>query len=484
MALGLHFTFPSDEARLRALLEDVALLGWDGCPVAANVEVGDGRVSVTGDRHQSGALQITWPVPRFGERRLQTASLMAQEGAYRLAVELARGHINVVANQSADWELAGLRPSAASLDLFRSARQKLGIAIRAQDEADSASEATAALVDAIAAGENLTGEFSRHAIASRRRRLGMTAQLACGFDETLPSLENAESLRPVFDAISIEILWPRLEPECGRRDWSALDRAVQWCLDRDFAVSIGPLVDLRAGRLPEWVVAEANHETQLVWMLDVVESCVQRYGDRVKDWEATQGAAGPDGVGLSEARKMSITARLCEAIREMDSEARIALGVDNPWGDHPRRGERRQRTPFDFADHLLRSDAPIQALSLEIAIGFGERGSAPRGALEFVQLLDRYRELESPLHVRLFHPSRPPGDPSGDDAAGEAEQADWLENFVAAALAKPFVERVTWGRCMDRPDDAWPYAGLFAESGRAKRSVKRIRAVRRACFRS
>ncbi|HVJ81021.1 MAG TPA: hypothetical protein VNC50_08130 [Planctomycetia bacterium] len=483
MALGLHFKFSSVAEDVRAALEEVSLLGWDGSPVAATVEYGDGRLSVTGERHQSGALQITWPVAPVGRRRLQTASLMAQDAPYRLAVELARGHINLVSNQAAEWDLAGLRPSPESLELLRSAKQRLGRAIRTDDEAAATREAEQALEEAILCGERLTGEYSRQAIASRRRRFGMRSQLACCYDESFLSLEDPEFLRRLFDGVTIEPDWSRLEPECGRRDWGSLDRAVEWCLDRDFIVAIGPVVDLRPGRLPDWVVAESNHETQLVWMLDLVETCVQRYGERVKDWEATQGGNGPDGVGLSEARRMAITARLGEAIREMDGEARIALGIDRPWGDRPRRAERSQRTPFDYADQMLRADAPVQALSLEIAIGYGERGSAQRGALEFVQLLDRYRELESPLRVRLFHPSRRPGELEDAGAVGEAAQADWLENYVAAALAKPFVERVTWGRYMDRPGAMWPDSGLLDESGRPKRALKRLRAVRRACFR-
>jgi hypothetical protein len=88
----------------------VASVGYhDQTPGPATVHIADGRLTLTRTTNESGYLTVPWPVEPFGTVVVSTTTLREREEPYRLLVELARGKLNQVRTQTAEWQSIGLR---------------------------------------------------------------------------------------------------------------------------------------------------------------------------------------------------------------------------------------------------------------------------------------------------------------------------------------------------------------------------------------
>jgi hypothetical protein len=80
------------------------------------------------------------------------------------------------------------------------------------------------------------------------RALGFRAPI-----EKAPDLLK-QCLSPEFDAVMVPVPWQAVEPQQGRFHWEQLDRWVVWAKSTKRAIMIGPLLDLRPGGIPGWVL--------------------------------------------------------------------------------------------------------------------------------------------------------------------------------------------------------------------------------------
>src|SRR5262245_30684522 len=111
MLMGtLHFAIePPQLSEEYAELAMAYITGIDRMPSRTHVEVGKGLLSCSRGIPESGTLNIPWQVRDFGQIMLRTATLRERNEPYHLHVELARGKVNQLRNQTADWELMGLQ---------------------------------------------------------------------------------------------------------------------------------------------------------------------------------------------------------------------------------------------------------------------------------------------------------------------------------------------------------------------------------------
>src|SRR5262249_13446882 len=82
--------------------------GPDNMPYATHAHVQPSHVALTVDSDDSGYLIAPWAVAGFGQLMGSSATLMQRSAPYSLLVELARGKVNQVRGQLADWESGGL----------------------------------------------------------------------------------------------------------------------------------------------------------------------------------------------------------------------------------------------------------------------------------------------------------------------------------------------------------------------------------------
>jgi hypothetical protein len=474
MTRGWTFRLPRASAdRLRSDLSEAALIGRDQLPWPTEIAVDGDLVVFSRDLHEPTSVQLPLSLPDFGRILVQSCPL-PEGGEHHLLLELARGEADKVRTEFAECERKGFRASVALRQLHDDVCTRLASVVFNRDPVGTLDAIRAALW----CGELLNEEFGRQAASHRKGRPDKPIRLSCVFDDRFFDIENPAALRKLFDAVTIPVDWRSLELDTGERQWEMLERRVDWCLDRGLAVTVGPILDLHA--LPGWLAGLSDPDSAQMLMIDLVETAVGRLQDRVTSWEVASGANSSALYGGDDRALMLLVMKALEAVKLQDPQARLSLTIDRPWGDYLRTGEGRTG-PIDFLDRLVRMDAPIATLNLEIAIGV-PGGSRRRPILDFHRLVDRYAELGPPLSVRLYYPAETDENPQLRGESGEEDQAAWLEAYLLAAVAAPSVERVEWGRLHDFPDQHWPGCGLFAESREPRRALRRLRAVRKACF--
>src|SRR3954466_15947010 len=83
--------------------------GYDQTPVPTRVDVQGNRLVVSRALSESGFLLVPWPVDSLSPFVTTTATLRERPEPYSLLVELARGKLNQVRMQAAEWGDFGLR---------------------------------------------------------------------------------------------------------------------------------------------------------------------------------------------------------------------------------------------------------------------------------------------------------------------------------------------------------------------------------------
>src|SRR5437588_10506074 len=82
--------------------------GPDNMPWPTEVQVAPGRLTVRRTADDSGYLSVPWEIDGAGRLMGTTATLMERPAPYHLLVEQARGKVNQLRCQAADWVAGGL----------------------------------------------------------------------------------------------------------------------------------------------------------------------------------------------------------------------------------------------------------------------------------------------------------------------------------------------------------------------------------------
>src|SRR5262245_12712753 len=82
--------------------------GQDGMPFLTQIAVESGLLQVRRSVDESGVLEVPWQIEGAGRLMLGSATLMERPVPYRLLLELARGKVNQLRNQTSDWVQGGL----------------------------------------------------------------------------------------------------------------------------------------------------------------------------------------------------------------------------------------------------------------------------------------------------------------------------------------------------------------------------------------
>ena len=129
----------------------VHVVGIEGIPRPSSVNRVDDLLIVKRNQNESGKTYIAYPFTRRGELTICTGTLPESDSVYDLVVELARGTINRLRNQTSIWEEGGLAIPERVRILTRQATSKLGRAITGRNEQrhESAREALEFAIEAI-----------------------------------------------------------------------------------------------------------------------------------------------------------------------------------------------------------------------------------------------------------------------------------------------------------------------------------------------
>jgi hypothetical protein len=456
------------------------------------------RTSIDGDilvcqreANESGRLFVPWPIEGYGSAYIGTATLAERAQPYDLAVELARGKLNDVRNQLADWRQMGLRTNDVLEEKLAQAQAAFYIAVTSREAPETSFAAAQACISASwATGQQLVELYVQQVIQTRvAGGVKLPTQLAVAIDSE-PKRPWSDELKSAFNAVRLSASWRSINPTEGQNRWDVLDAQLAYATKNKFAVQAGPLIDLRPGALPDWLYLwEGDFESIVGLAVDLVRQAVTRYRGKIPVWTLIHRPASTEILGLNEEDQIRLTAKLLQSARHIDPSAQFLVGFDRPWGEWLGQNS-FQLGPLHLADYLARSDMGLSGLALEIAPGYTSLGSGLRDLFDFSRLLDLYALINLPLSINLALPTSFAPDPLADSgvivepedwASGldESFQAHWAAGYIALAVAKPFVRSVTWNELSDSLPHLYPNAGLFRADQTPKPILSWMKTFRR-----
>jgi hypothetical protein len=466
-------------------LESSCLAGGpDNMPLPTQVSRHGDTLVLTGSSDESVYLVAPWKVDGFGQVVGTSATLMYRPQPYNLVVELARGKVNQVRGQVADWQAGGLQSTPELTELIRQASHTFGHAVCATAAEEISSLSQQALAMGYQAASDLVTAYIRQVFQIRHQRQDQLV-LACRLDDSVLLPDMAPRFRGAFNRVVVPLSWHLVETEETVYRWDRYDQLLNWAEDNELDVAAGPLIDFSSSQLPAWLwLWEHDVPAIATFMCRFVEAAVRRYRTRIRRWQISAASNWASVLSLSEDELMALTYRMGEAARQVDPSLELTIGITQPWGEYMA-GADRTYSPFIFADHLIRSGLNLAGLNLELVMGVQGRGSYCRDLLETSRLLDLYALLGVPLQVTLGYPSASKPDPEADPelpvGAGywrggytPAVQAEWASAFGELALCKPYVQSVGWVHFSDRQPHQFPACGLIDRQGQPNPALEAL----------
>ena len=476
--------------------EDIAqlayLAGPDRIPWRTRTRWAEGCLVLERFVTEAAVLHIPWEIRGRGLVTLTTGTLSERGSPYDLPLELARGKVGQVRNQLAEWRAAGLEVLATVQEKCAEAVRLLGrAAVSQRGCAHSAEMAERCLEVALEAAELLAAAYTEQALTVRRRQSTRPATLL-GADLGPSPLDEyvGKKYLQAFNAALVPMTWKDIEAAEGAYCWQVTDQHVQWCREHGLVACAGPLVQLDARSIPDWLhLCEGDFESLLSFASEFVEAVVRRYRGQIDAWIVAGRLNTAEALSLSEEETIKLAARSVELARSCDPDAQILISFDQPWGEYLSHKE-HDFPPLHFADALLRAGLGLTGLALEINLGYWPEGTLPRDLLDFGQQIDYWSCLGVPLAVALTVPSRSDFDPLSQSpvtpltgAWTPAAQQAWVSRYVPLLLAKGSVQGVFWSQLRDYQAHAFPHGGLFDLRRAAKPALHQLAAIRQAFLR-
>jgi len=488
--MNLLLTTPASADAERETTRGYVVGAPDYMPWPTEIRVENGQVIVRRPVDDSGCICLPWEVPAYGRLFLATATLVERPTAYLLPVEIARGRVNLLRNQAAEWQMGGLVLPAEMAERVRTASLGFAHAVcRQETPGEAGTVAADAIQNAVNAGEELVGIYVHQVFETRRQRQGrLPTAWSVGLNGPPPNPEQTELFKKTFNCVRIPFPWSAIEGAEGDYQWDSVDALVQWAKDNELPIIAGPLIDFSPKGMPAWL-EHWNGDLQGLanYLYDYVENALRRYKTDIRIWQITAGSNCASVLGLGEDRLLWLTLQLLEMARQIDGELHLIVGISQPWGEYLA-WEERTYSPFVFADTLLRSKAQLGCFDLELVMGATPRGSYLRDTLEISRLLDLYALLGLPLRVTLACPSSTEPDALAPDyqirgrGAGPDwspdRQAEWARLVAALAGCKPMVEGVSWSHWTDVAPHIFPNCGLIDAQHNAKSALVELERIR------
>ncbi|MEQ8848062.1 hypothetical protein [Botrimarina sp.] len=469
--------------------------GMDESPTFGRTLRSGDQVVVERVEDSSGCFHIPWPIAGAGDWLLGTSSLVERERPYRLEVELARGLLFRVRDQLAGWEQLGLRLSDPVRDGVREATRLFSRAATTQATDPSAAsrlanEAIARAADTACLLADLYAEQALDIRMAGGKKL--TTLLGVRLGPKAPRGPTAKRIAETFNLAAVSCGWGLCEPIEGTREWEPVDKPLDWARSAGLRVCAGPLLEFDERLMPDWsYLWEGDLETLTSLMLGHVRAAVQRYRGRVQLWHVASKINRERVLSLTDEQRLNVTAAAVRAVRQLDPNTPVVVGVDQPWGEY-RAKRPAELSPLDYADALERADLGVAGFDLQLDIGYRPDGSELRNPLALSRLVDLWNlRLESPLMLSLAFPASAEEDPQADPrlsvvAAGDKpdlltpeRQAEWASRRLPMLLAKNAVQVALWSELTDHGAHRLPNAGLWDARKQERPIVGKLNELRK-----
>ena len=455
--------------------------GLDRVPWPTRAELNGGVLRIWRDGEQSGSLTI--PIKVYGNARLalSTGTLAERYSPYDLLLELTRGQVGHLRNQMEEWQLLGLDvPSPVAEQIDQATKLLVQAIVKSSGEHAAPKLAWEGLQLALEASSTLCQRYIAQAISVRKvlSRGRIPFWLGVTLSEVLPDSSATERLVDFSNATVAAFPWKAGAPDPEQYSFDWPDRWLLWSRETGMYRGLGPLLDLRPQGVPSWIDFEQPWSLIQRSAFSFIEATVRRYRGRVDFWEV----AGPLNVTtpfpMPEDKLAAFVAGAVQMARELDPGAVIALSIRQPWLEDLRMRECQYPSPF-VVDALIRARVGLDALILEVDLGYIPGGSYLRDVLEWHRQLEYWGQMGLPIYVRFSAPSQTSPDPLATGRTRPVhcewtpeEQSRWTRSYFLMALAKPFVRGFLWSNWADFQPHEFPHSGLLDLTRRFKPVVE------------
>ena len=471
-------------------LDHVHMCGPDDLPWFGRAYFSGDQLVVERNESDSGRVFVPWRVGHLPPMLIGTSTLMERDKPYVLEVELARGMVNCLRNQLAQWETMGLKvPKGLSSGVLEATVEFARAATTQDDVATAADWAGRSLMTTTVTMDRLASEYAQQALAMRRTQ---PRQFATWFGVHLgsqvPKGNMARQIASTFNMVSLPLTWRHIEAVEGRRSWNEADAQVEWAKGAGLRISTGPLLELDDRGVPDWTYLwEGDFTSLLAFMLDHVRAVVERYRGKTHLWQVAARMTHGHALGLSEEARLQVAAKAIGTVRQLDPTTPIVVTFDQPWAEYLSH-QQLDLAPLHFADALVRADLGLSGVGLELNVGYHPGGSIQRSPLAISRLVDMWSLLELPLLVALTFPSSAEQDAlanskisvlagEGDEVSLES-QREWINRHLPLLLAKNVVQVVLWNQLSDAAPHHYPHGGVFDAEDKAKPALDALKKIR------
>jgi len=489
----MRFSIPQPDRVNADALPCAYFAGMEGIPWPSNNSCSEGELIIDRLIQESGNLFLPWPVEHDGRLMLSTASLMERDGPYALPVELARGCLNRLRNQTADWKTEGLVvPESIYRRISEAMEQFTQAAIQKHSNKNASSEAAQQCIQMCVGGaEDLSGAYAAQVLALRHKNeTQLSTLLGCALGQgTLPDHIGAAFVEG-FNAVSLQFNWRDIEPNAGEFNWEPVEQQLEWCRSNGLKVCGGPLFQLDSASLPDWLYLwENDFETLRSYLHQFLAEAAKRFEGRLHVWHCAAGLNYGGALSLSEEQRLRLAVTSIEAVRSVDPRTPVFISFDQPWGEYLAKTD-SDLSPLHFADALVRAEElGVAGIGMEINLGYWPGGTPPRELLDIHRQIERWGYLGHPLLILLTSPSSAVDDPQAYGSAKPLpkaypngptaeSQAEYLEKLLPMLIAKPHVHGVIWNQLRDAVPHRFPHGGLFDAEDQPKEALRVLTELR------
>ena len=434
------------------------VVGSDGVPLRAEIETQKGQIVCAKRADGPAALAVLWPIPGFGSVLVETSRLMDRDKPYNLAMELARGRLLRISLRREEWGLFDFEGMDALSTEINKSRDLFVESLKANTPDKQSALGNQALALSMVAGEKLS-HFHADILLSRRKQMHAFTRntFGCAVDVTNTADAYRQALRVGFDFAYIPIPWSAIEPVRGQFNWQPFDAWIEWFAQLRIPVRLGPLVSFAPENMPSWLdVGESSYETLRNLLFEHVRRVVERYQEHIAQWNVISGIYAENAYEFNFEQLLELTRVTAALVKQLAPQSQTLIDLTAPWGEYYARNQ-RTIPPMLYADMVVQSGVAFDGLGVQMVFGRGADGYYVRDMFQISEKLDRIGNLGKPVHVTAV---QVPSDASDSQvqAGGfwrkpwdEMVQAQWLKEFYAVALSKPFVESVAYRDLVDRP---------------------------------
>lgn len=449
LATGVCFRLPSLNCIPQTFEKYIHGEWIDRNPLPVRVDKEDGRLLVSYDYKESLRIVIPWEIEGLGVFFLKTVSLPKDDRPYDLVLELARGTVGRLIDQTENWKASGLRLSDEFEDQLRMVRLNLRRATFS-DDGERYQFALVAIGASVHLMNEVGGSLVDYVFALRAADYQPnTALLGAPIYPTKNS-----KLTPFSQVFNTALISPAVLKEVPELD------LVKSLHAKGTTTCGTTTIDFRAMRKADF----SSIDDAELKMIQCVDQQLDQGLSACKILYPIASLGFDDGGGWNDQEQIHLTYELLTHVRGRLNKAPLVVGIDQPFGE----GQiyRRRKGPLQFADALIRMETPISAFCLEVNLGYYPDGTWIRDLFSFNDLLDSWAQFDYPLILQLRIPG---GVHSSEDAdggqfvaAGFDSQASWLEKISLLALAKHNVAGVFYAQIFDSADDEFFGAGLIS----------------------